>query len=294
MKDNLFVETLMRSQGIRFFVYLIILLVSTLAGIVLSFVFHGFGYESIKIGQGIVSTMMFVVPPTVYYWLTRNKSRMTSLGFRSFRPLWMLLIGIILMLVSIPFTNQLAAWNESIHLGGILSKLEEWMKDMEGNAKAATDKMLNVSSIGGLFSNLFIMALIPALGEEMTFRGVLQQSLTRSIRNPHIAIVISAALFSFVHFQFYGFMPRMFLGILMGYMFYSTGSLWTSILMHFLNNGIIVVLYFLKAKNVIDVDLEHVGDVKNVWLAMGSFMLTVFLIAYSWRNKRNHESVAKM
>ena len=126
-----------------------------------------------------------------------------------------------------------------------------------------------------------VIALIPAVGEELTFRGVLQQSLTRKM-NPHVAIFLSAAIFSFIHFQFYGFLPRLFLGLLLGYMFYITGSLWTSILMHFLNNGTAVVLYYLNAKGTLDIDVEHFGASDNVWLLFASAFVTSGFIAWSW------------
>ena len=144
--------------------------------------------------------------------------------------------------------------------------------------------MLNVDTIGGLLLNMIVIALIPAIGEEMTFRGVLQQWLTRKM-NPHLAILLSAAIFSFIHFQFYGFLPRMFLGVLLGYMFYITGSLWTSILMHFLNNGTAVVLYYLNSKSVIDIDVEHFGAMKG-WVVALSAVVTTALIMWSWRKAK--------
>jgi hypothetical protein len=105
--------------------------------------------------------------------------------------------------------------------------------------------------------------------------------------NPHVAIILSAAIFSFIHFQFYGFLPRMFLGILLGYMFYITGSLWTSILMHFLNNGAAVVLYYLNNKGTISIDIDHFGATDNAWLLFASALVTSGLIAWSWwKNSR--------
>ena len=154
------------------------------------------------------------------------------------------------------------------------------MKALEETAQAATEKMLDVDTFGGMLFNLVIIALIPAIGEEMTFRGVLQQSLTRKM-NPHIAIILSAAIFSFIHFQFYGFLPRMFLGILLGYMFYITNSLWSSMLMHFVNNGATVVIYYLWNIGVIE-DAEHWGETQNVWIIIASAVITIGLIVWSW------------
>lgn len=276
-------ELMKQSLGRRIFLFLIILLISSLIGIALSFFFMFSGDTGMIISQGISSVFMFVVPPIVYYCLTREGRPMRAIGLRRISPFWMLFGGIALMFVSLPVTNQLTLWNEGMKFGPAFQWLEDYMKALEETAKAATEKMLDVDTVGGMLLNLLIIALIPAVGEELTFRGLLQQSLTRKM-NPHVAIFLSAAVFSFIHFQFYGFLPRMFLGLLLGYMFYVSGSLWTSIVMHFVNNGSVVVLYYLNARGVIDIDAEHFGETQSLWVIVASTMLTVALVVWSWRN----------
>lgn len=285
MSDKLFTENLKQSAGMRAFAFLAILLISSLIGIVFSFAFMFAGDTGMIISQGISSLFMFVVPPIVYYCLTRKERPMRAIGLRRISPFWILFVGIALMFVSLPVTNQLTLWNEGMDLGAAFQQLEDYLKALEETAKAATEKMLDVDTVGGMLLNLLIIALIPAVGEELTFRGVLQQSLTRRM-NPHVAIFLSAAIFSFIHFQFYGFLPRLFLGLLMGYMFYITGSLWTSILMHFVNNGSVVVLYYLDNKGILDTDVEHFGALESPWLKGLSAVVTVGLIVWSWREGR--------
>ena len=278
-------SNLKQSTGVRVLIFLVILLISGLIGVAASALFIFAGDTGMKIGQGVSSIFMFVVPPIVYYFITRKEHQMKDLGLRKLSPpWWIILIGAALMFVSIPVSTSLTTWNESMNLGDAFAKLEDYLKVMEETAQAATEKMLNVDTIGGLLFNLVVIALIPAIGEELTFRGVLQQSLTRRM-NPHIAIFLSAAIFSFIHFQFYGFLPRMFLGLLMGYMFYITNSLWTSMLMHFLNNGAAVVLYYLSNKGVIE-DAEHFGETTNVWIIVASAAVTIGLIVWSWLKAR--------
>lgn len=285
MHDNLFTENLKQSTGMRIFLFLIIFLIGTLIGAAVSALFVVGGDTGMKIGQGIASIFMFVVPPIVYYYITRKENRMQALGLRRLSsPWWLIIVAAALMIVSIPVTTTLTTWNEGMHLGGAFSGIEKWMKELEETAQALTDKMTNVDTIGGLLLNLLVIALIPAVGEEMTFRGVIQQSLTRRM-NPHIAIILSAAIFSFFHFQFFGFFPRLFLGILLGYMFYITGSLWTSILMHFVNNGAAVTLYYLGNIGVIE-DAEHWGETQNVWIIVASAVMTLGLIIWSWRKRK--------
>ena len=274
-------NNLKQSTGIRILIFLVILLISGLIGVAASAIFMFGGDTGMKLGQGISSIFMFVVPPIVYYFITRKERQMQALGIRKLTPpWWLILIGVVLMFVSIPVSTSLTTWNENMSLGGVFAKLEDYLKVLEDTAQAVTEKMLDVDTIGGLLFNLVVIALIPAVGEELTFRGVLQQGLTRRM-NPHIAIILSAAIFSFIHFQFYGFLPRMFLGLLMGYMFYVTNSLWTSMLMHFVNNGAAVVLYYLSNKGVIE-DAEHFGETSNVWIIVASAAVTIGLIVWSW------------
>ena len=276
-------------SGKRILLFLIILLISSLIGVAISAAFMFAGDTGMKIAQGLSSIFMFVVPPIVYYRVTRTKHPMESLGFCSVAKPWYLfiVIGVVLMFISLPVTNQLTRWNEGMSFGGAFEKLEEYLKMLEETAAAATEKMLNANTIGGLLLNLLVIALIPAVGEELTFRGVLQQGLTRRMKSPHVAIILSAAIFSFIHFQFYGFLPRMFLGMLLGYMFYITGSLWTSITMHFVNNGTAVVLYYLNNKGIIDIDPEHFGEMQYPWLTTISFVVTAALIGWCWWKAEN-------
>lgn len=283
MQDNLFIENLKQSTGMRIFLFLIILLISSLIGVAVAAVFMFFGDNGLRIAQGLSSIFMFVVPPIVYYYITRKTNQMQALGFLKMKLPWLfLIVGLMLMFLALPVTEQLTHWNEAMKLGPAFSRLEEYMKTLEESTEAALEKMLNADTLGGLLLNLLIIALIPAVGEELTFRGVLQQSLTRKM-NPHLAIILSAAIFSFIHFQFYGFLPRMFLGMLLGYMFYISGSLWPSILMHFVNNGTVVVLYYLNNKGIINVDMENFfGDSMSVLLVIACAVTIIWLIVWTW------------
>ena len=285
-------EHLRYSTGKRILLFLIILLISGLIGTAISAAFMFAGDTGMKIAQGLSSIMIFIVPPIVYYRIMHKHHPLYSLGFREVSQPWYLYIGIgiALMFISLPVTNKLTEWNEAMSFGslfgGVFEKFEDILKQMEETAQATTEKMLTVDTFGGLLFNLLIIALIPAVGEELTFRGVLQQGLTRKM-NPHVAIILSAAIFSFIHFQFYGFLPRMFLGILLGYMFYITGSLWTSIVMHFVNNGTAVVLYYLNHKGIISIDADHFGETQYGWLVVLSLVVTAALIFWCQWNIKN-------
>ena len=289
MNDNLFKGNLRQRSGARFLLYFPILLVFSLIGVFFSSFFMFSGNTGVKIAQGLSSILMFVAPPIAYFYVTRKEHQMQAMGFRKVDKPWPLfiLIGIMVMFISLPVTNQLTTWNEGMKLPDVFKPIEDMLKVLEQTATDATERMLNVDTIGGLLFNLVVLALIPAIGEEMTFRGTLQQALTRGMKSPHPAIILTAAIFSFIHFQFYGFLPRMFLGILLGYMFYITKSLWTSITMHFVNNGTAVVLYYLNNKGIIEIDPETFGSTQYPWLTTISFVVTAALIGWCWWKAEN-------
>ena len=286
MKNTIFSEKQKQSTGFRFFIYVMLFLICSLLGAGISaFMMLSNDINLIKAAQGISHVMMFTLPPIGLYLLTREKP-MQEIGFRKFNPTWAFFAGLALMFISLPITNLLTEWNGQMNFGDVFAKLEALLKSMEDAAEALTERMLNVDTFGGLLLNLLVIALIPAIGEELTFRGVLQQALTKRCKSPHVAIILTAAIFSFIHFQFYGFLPRMFLGLILGYMFYATGSIWTSIGMHFLNNGTAVVVYYLDNKGIIDAEVDTFGATSNVFLITLSMAATIVIIALAMKKNK--------
>ena len=198
---------------------------------------------------------------------------------------WKVLLWAIgIMLVALPAINLMSHWNQQMVLPTWLSGLEEWMKNKEAEAEWLTKQFMSVTTISGLLVNIFLMAVLPALSEEITFRGVLQQLLTAPHRlspfasrlSPHLAIWLTAIIFSAIHMQFYGFVPRMLMGALFGYMLVWTGSLWVPMLMHFVNNGMAVLLYFMANRAHWDMDkVDAIGTGNTLWLGIVSLVLTV-------------------
>jgi uncharacterized protein len=194
----------------------------------------------LKYFQVIQSLGLFIVPPLLAGWVfERNITGYLALDRT---PSWTAFgLVILAMVVMIPLVNGMIAWNESMELPEALSGMEDWMKRTEEEAAKLTGAFLENNSTTGLLMNLFIIAVLPALGEEFLFRGVLQRLLHEWIRNIHAAILISALAFSAMHLQFYGLLPRFFLGVVFGYLFFWTGSLWIPIFVHFLNNATAVI-----------------------------------------------------
>lgn len=215
--------------------------------------------DALKILQIASSIGMFIVPP-VTLALTEGKKPSNFYSFK--KPKFILLIFVvIIMIVSMPFMEWTAIWNQKMILPYFLKGVEHWMKEKEDEAMKVTIQLLTVRNNWDFVINLIMIAVLPAIGEELMFRGGVQRSLNRIFNNPHVAIWVSAIIFSAIHVQFYGFIPRMLLGAGFGYLYYFSGSIWYAMLAHFLNNAyaVCVALYMQKHNMPLDKADEPIG-----------------------------------
>ena len=190
---------------------------------------------------------------------------------------WRLLGAFLLLLCLLPFSDWTTQLNDGWHLPQRYAALEEQLRSMGEQSEALVEVFLLRDGAGALVANLLVLALVPALCEEMLFRGVLQQVLCRAIRNPHVAIWLTAALFSLFHGEVFAFLPRFVLGLALGYVFYYGRSIWYGVLLHFANNATVVVLYRAAAHGWIA--REAVESFNSPWpLALLSLLLSVALL----------------
>lgn len=198
------------------------------------------------------------------------------LKFTPIRSSLMWLGVILLMPLALPAVNWLKSLNDMVVLPHFMSGVELWMQQMEHQSELLTEKFLSVSSYSGLALNLLVMAAIPALGEELFFRGILQTVLGEKL-NRHLAVWITAFIFSAIHLQFYGFLPRFLLGAALGYLFLFSGSIWASIVAHFINNALAVLLFFLTFNGYLTFDMDALGTQNTWWLGFLSLTLVCLL-----------------
>jgi len=203
----------------------------------------------LKFFQILQSLGMFILPPLVLaYALSDTPFRFLQLQRR---PTGMMLglVGV-LILAGGPLIEWFSLLNQQMVLPSWMSSVESWMRTSEDQANQLTEAFLSTKSFGGLLGNLFIVAVLPAIGEELLFRGLLQGLIKKMTGNAHSAIWITAILFSALHLQFFGFLPRMLLGVLFGYLLEWTGSLWLPILAHFINNAAGVIIFYFTGKGL--------------------------------------------
>ena len=193
-------------------------------------------------------------------------------------PSWLAITIVILFyVISLPAMNWLVEMNKAMSLPSWMAGIEQAMRAAEDSAAEVTQEMLNINSVGQLILCVLVVGVMAGLSEEMLFRGAMLRTMQDSRLGKHAVVWITAILFSAFHLQFYGFVPRMLLGVWLGYLFVWTGSLWVPIIAHTLNNSTVVLMSYLSNKGVIP---EGFGD--NLGLpAAGSFpwLATCSLIA---------------
>lgn len=226
----------------------------------------------VKILQAVASVISFVLPALLFAYFSSGK---IASYFKLDHNIdtWPFILLPMIVFSAMPLVAQLMLWNQAMELPPFLSGLENWMQSHEEGAAELTIGFMAINHWSDLLINLFIIGVIPALGEELLFRGVIQKFFGDWIGNWHVAIFISAAIFSFMHLQFYGFMPRFLIGIYLGYLFYWGKSLWYPILAHFIHNGSQVIGVYFRPD---DLDLEAMQEVPNIPVAAIIFSGIVF------------------
>ena len=227
--------------------------------------------------QILQSVLLFIVPAFIAGYLFERSSS-GYFGMKKVPAGSILLMILLIIMVSLPLINWMVSLNEMMKLPAIFRGMEQWMKEAEDQAAQITEAFLDVHSIGGFAVNMLMIAVIPAIGEELLFRGLFQRLFGEWFKNIHVAIFLAAFLFGAVHLQFYGLLPRMMLGVLFGYLYLWTGTLWAPIFAHFLNNGAAVFVSYLSNTGVIHTDYEKFGSTDNVFLITGSVLFTGVLL----------------
>ena len=225
--------------------------------------------------QGVTSFFAFIFAPIAF--IKWKEGNVVDYLYRKVDSnLVLVVLAIAVMIFSMPFTGLLVEWNESLKLPPGFESIELWAREKEDFLKELTELLTRLDNPFELGVGMLVIALIPAIGEELVFRGYLQNKLSRITNSPHLAIWLSAFLFSAIHFQFYGFLPRMILGALFGYLYLISGQFHLPVVAHFTNNGLTLILIYLKNKGFINFDIESEESIP-VYVGLISICMTVGL-----------------
>lgn len=278
------------TQGTRLLTFMLLLifgiLFSSVLGVFVAMLNGGeiFSFKNLRIIQVLNQVVGFMMPAVVYAILVKEKP-FNFLGFNKM-PAWSLL-GIVAMFTIIPFLGTVTDWNDSIVFPESMRAIEEQMRATQQKSEEIIEMFI---SQGSLFSSLLIIAALAAVSEELLFRSVIQRWLMKLFKNVHVAIIVTAIVFSAFHMDFFGFFPRLFLGVMLGYMFWMTGSIFPSMLMHFVNNATIVMLHYLNTRGFIDIDVDHFCSTDNVLVIILSLIMTVAIFIICNRFSKRQDS----
>lgn len=277
-----------KSSSYNLFIFLCIVFLSSFLGVLLSSIISPSEAEmykpsnvfTLKMMQLIVSVFIFIIPPLFFSYLS-SVNTINIFGFKNkFKRQNLLLVFLIMIFIQ-PFVvycmqiNTKLLYLVSDYIPLIIQNLEK----MEQRALELTTLFLTMNSASDLFFNLFLVALIPAIGEELFFRGVVQQYLQKILKNPHLGVCLTACVFSAIHMQFFGFLPRFLLGLILGYLFFYSGNLWMSVLGHFINNALGVLLAYSAFANKLTPDITNIENT-GINLSQAFFSVAVVLLFF--------------
>lgn len=239
--------------------------------------------EVMKWMQLLYTVVSFLMPAYLFFYL----SDASPLGYADMRRRFRwsaAVLGILILVASLPLVGVLSDFNRQIHFGS----LDETLRALNDKAQQVTEAMLKMPRWSTLAYNLVLIAAIPAIAEEMFFRGVIQRLLVRITRRAWIGILIASIIFSLLHGEMLGFFPRIALGVVLGLIYYITGNLWYSILAHFINNGTQVLLFFLFQHHYITYDIS-VSEPTPLYAGFISLAVLTALTLVLWRYRRTEE-----
>lgn len=227
--------------------------------------------------QGVTAFFSFILFPYLYSKLIVKNTfdiriKLNDLSF---------LLPIFTTIFALPIISLFIEWNSSMILPDFLSEFENWAKIKEESLKELTEYLTNLTGYKEFILGIIVFSILPGIGEEYLFRGIIQKYFSKWM-NIHVAIWLAAILFSAIHFQFYGFLPRMILGVLFGYMYWWSENLLVPILAHATNNAFTLILVFLNNHKYINIDLESADNIPW-YIILISGIVFVFLLFGSYK-----------
>lgn len=244
-------------------------------------------WTTLLVVQGVSHVCSFLLPALVF-WYFFEKQRWGDFQPRSLKGVQGLGIVAIVVIAFMPLNGLIIQWNQGIQFPETLAPIERWMQAKEHELGELTNYLTTFNTPAQLALAMLVIAVLPAIGEEVLFRGVIQRRFTEwTGGNPHVGIWLAAAVFSAIHMQFYGFFPRMLLGALFGYLYVWAGNLWVPILAHFVNNGFTVLMIYLRQRQVISMDIENAERVP----VMGGLLSLLLCLGLLYYFRRINEPV---
>ncbi|MEG1643403.1 MAG: CPBP family intramembrane glutamic endopeptidase [Bacteroidales bacterium] len=271
------------------FVFAVMFILTTTLILIITKSFPQLGERGILIaGLTVQSLFLFICTPIICARIFSN-SAVDFLQAGKLPKIQQILWCTACMIVLTPALNLIITWNEGIQLPAALNGVETWMRNQENAAKVTTDMLLSTKSLWGVAGLILIVGVLTGIGEEFTFRGLIQQLVSEKSRNQHIAVWVTAFLFSAIHIQFFGFFPRLLLGAFFGYMIVWSHNIWLPVFAHFLNNSLATVSTFLIDNKYSGEEVETIGTIKSgtAWISVISIILFILCVRELYKSCKN-------
>ncbi len=238
-----------------------------------------------------LSIGIFGIPPLAFVLISKPGD-WSFFKLKTAPPFSLAALTVIIIITVAPIVLWALEINQNTRLPEAFKGVEDFLRDLQDKNEKTLEAMLNMRNAADFLINFLMIAIIPALVEELMFRGTLQPLIGRALGNIHLSIFITGMFFSFIHFEFYGFLPRMMLGILFGYLFYWSGNLWLPIFAHFLNNGIQVILVYLFQTGRIALNIDETNSLPTYITVIASllFVAVVYIFELVARSIRAPEA----
>ena len=277
-----------KSESLKLWYFVMLVFMFSFIGIVFSSVispteadiFLEENKNKLKVSQFITSVFIFIIPCILFSYFSSRDS-FNIFGFKSKLKRQNILLILFMIIFIQPFVVFCFQLNTSFlnSVSEYIPIIYNQMELMEDKAAELTNFFLSMNTVGELFFNLFLIALIPAIGEELFFRGVIQKKLGNILKSSHVSVIITSIIFSAIHMQFFGFLPRFVLGLMLGYLFFFSRNLWTSILAHFINNAMGVLLMYSAFSENLNTDITNLENTE-ISFAQAFFSISVVLLFY--------------
>ncbi len=269
------------SVGQRF---LLLICVTALCFVVGSILVGLLTYSGITVAKMRMATifqdiLIFIAPAVIFSIIvTRRPAQFMQID--RIPKMSAILLVICSLIASAPAMNVIIAWNENLSLPESMAGIEAWMRASESAAGEMVKMLFGGSTVGALIMAILIGGVAAGFSEELFFRGMVQRTLITTPVNPHLAIWITAILFSAVHMQFFGFVPRMLLGAYFGYLVWWSGSLWVGVAAHITNNVLAAVSMWVAERSNVDLNKIGTDSMSGGWLYALVSLCVVSVLIY--------------
>jgi uncharacterized protein len=244
------------------------------------------GLYMLKYVQASQHLALFIIPAGIILYMMQIPEQ-DRIRDKSLPGTIAIVLVIILAFFILPITSLTGTFNSQMHLPDWISGVEVWMKEKEDTASLVTRLLISSDNLKVLVINIFVLSVLPAIGEEFLFRGIIQKIFCRMFKSGHIAIWITSLIFSAMHFQFFGFIPRLILGLIFGYLYYWSGTLLLPVIAHFVNNAVpVVATYFVgwdRLNNQSFLLAKH-----PIIIPVLSIIIITVILFYFWTKRINN------